>query len=124
AWMRIDVLAETREQFEAWARGQLALAAEPTEPAAARGRAIFQSSTCVNCHTVRGLGPEPRVGPDLTHLASRPTLGAGVLPNTRDDLRLWLRDVQGVKPGALMPSFSDMAEADLDALVAYLETLR
>jgi cytochrome c oxidase subunit 2 len=124
AWMRIDVLAEPREQFDAWARAQLAPAAEPAEPAARRGRAIFLGSTCVNCHTVRGVGPEPRVGPDLTHLASRPTLGAGVLPNTRADLRRWLRDVQAVKPGALMPSYADLADPDLDALAAYLESLK
>jgi cytochrome c oxidase subunit II len=124
AWMRIDVRAEPREQFEGWAREQLAPAAQPADPTAARGRAIFLSSTCVNCHTVRGVGPESRVGPDLTHLASRPTLGAGVLPNTRDDLRRWLRDVQGIKPGALMPSYPDLAGADLDALTAYLESLK
>ncbi|HEY3107988.1 MAG TPA: cytochrome c oxidase subunit II [Chloroflexota bacterium] len=124
AWMRVDMLAEPREQFDGWVLGQLAPAAEPSDAAARRGKAVFLGSTCVNCHTVRGVGPQPRVGPELTHLGSRPTIGAGIRPNTRADLRDWLRDVQAVKPGALMPSYADLAETDLDALAAYLESLK
>jgi cytochrome c oxidase subunit 2 len=124
AWMRVDVLAEPSDQFDGWVRGKLQPATAPTDLVAQRGRALFTDSTCVNCHTVRGLGPEPRVGPDLTHLASRPTLGSGVLPNTPADLQRWLRDVQGVKPGALMPSYGSLSDDDVAALTNYLGSLR
>src|SRR5207302_6247260 len=56
AWMRVEVLAEPPEQFDAWARGQVAAALEPADEPARRGKALFQSSTCVSCHTVRGAG--------------------------------------------------------------------
>ena len=124
AWMRVDMLAEPPEQFDGWVRGQLAPAAEPADPAGVRGKAVFLGNTCVNCHTVRGVGPSPRVGPELTHVGSRPTIGAGVRPNTRADLRRWLQEVQAVKPGALMPAYADLPGQDLDALAAYLESLK
>jgi len=63
------------------------------------------------------------VGPDLTHLASRGQIGAGILDNTPDNLRRWLRNPQEVKPGVEMPNFQ-FTEAQVDALTAYLETLR
>jgi cytochrome c oxidase subunit II len=63
------------------------------------------------------------VGPDLTHFASRATIGAGVAPNTPDTVRRWVLDAGSIKPGVLMPPFA-FSENDLDAMVAYLGSLQ
>ena len=80
-------------------------------------------SPCAYCHTVRGTPAGGRVGPDLTHLASRLTLAGGTLPNTRGNLAGWIVDPQGVKPGAKMPSHL-LAPNDLEALLTYLQSLK
>jgi cytochrome c oxidase subunit II len=121
AWMRLRVVAEPPDQFNAW----LAQQAAPAAPTGSRGEQVFQQNTCVACHTIRGLnGAAGTVGPDLTHLGSRATLGAGVVDNTPDNLRAWISDAQAVKPGVLMPAFSSLPPSDLDALVQYLEALK
>jgi cytochrome c oxidase subunit II len=119
AWMRIRIVAEPREQFDAWAAQQ----AGPATLAGAPGQQVFVQNTCVNCHTIRGVSAA-NVGPDLTHLGSRTTLGAGVIDNTPDNVRRWIRDASSIKPGVLMPAFADLSEAELNALVDYLEGLR
>jgi cytochrome c oxidase subunit II len=119
AWMRIRIVAEPREQFDAWAAQQ----AGPATLAGAPGQQLFVQNTCVNCHTIRGVSAA-NVGPDLTHLGSRATLGAGVIDNTPDNLHRWIRDASSIKPGVLMPAFADLSEAELNALVDYLEGLR
>jgi cytochrome c oxidase subunit II len=121
AWMRLRVVAEPPDQFTAW----LAQQAAPATPGGSRGEQVFQQNTCVACHAIRGLsGASGTVGPDLTHLGSRTTLGAGVVDNTPDNLRAWISNAQAVKPGVLMPAFSSLSPADLDALVQYLESLK
>jgi cytochrome c oxidase subunit 2 len=122
AWMRFEVIAEPEEEFEAWVRDQRRPAAEVTG-AAARGREVFETMTCVNCHAIGGRGGNPNAGPDLTHLASRRYLCARLLPNTPENLRRWLTDPQAVKRGALMPNFK-LTRGQIDDLVAYFETLK
>jgi cytochrome c oxidase subunit 2 len=78
---------------------------------------------CAGCHTVRGTDAAGQIAPDLTHVAARTTLGAGTLSNTSEHLATWIRDSQRVKPGNQMPP-NPLDPDDLDALVAYLETLR
>ena len=87
------------------------------------GAQLFLASTCVSCHTVRGTAAAGTAGPDLTHLASRATLGAGVSPNDANHLAAWVRNAQALKPGALMPSFS-LSDAQLADLVRYLGSLK
>jgi cytochrome c oxidase subunit 2 len=72
---------------------------------------------------VAGTVADGRFGPDLTHLMSRDTIAAGATPNTPQNLRLWIRDPEAIKPGSLMPAM-ELNDQDLDALTAYLETLR
>jgi cytochrome c oxidase subunit II len=121
AWMRLRVVADTPDQFNAWAQQQAA----PVAPSGSRGEQVFLQNTCVSCHTIRGLeGASGTVGPDLTHVGGRSTLGAGVVDNTSDNLRAWISDPQQIKPGVLMPAFSSLPQADLDALVQYLESLK
>jgi cytochrome c oxidase subunit 2 len=117
--MRFEVIADPPAEFEAWLVRQLAPGSTPTSEAAARGARLFNDRTCVQCHAVRGTGPLARVAPDLTHLASRTTLGAGVLTNTPDHLAAWLKDPQSIKPGCHMPSLR-LEDGDAKDLAAYL----
>ena len=123
AYMAFEVVADPPERFAAWAAHQRSEAPAPTEPRLIRGQQVFVGSTCVMCHAIEGIGANARKGPDLTHVGGRRTLAAGTLPNTPEEMRRWIRDPQSIKPGSNMPS-STLPEADLDVLVAYLESLR
>jgi cytochrome c oxidase subunit 2 len=121
AWMRLLVVAEPADQFTTWVQQQR----QPVVPTGSRGEQVFLQNTCISCHTIRGLpGASGTVGPDLTHLASRSTLGAGVINNTPANLQSWISNPQAIKPGVLMPAFGSLNAADLSALVDYLETLK
>lgn len=120
------VVAERRE-IDAWLAHQASPAAEPTTDLARRGRDVFGAHGCGACHTVRGAGaeaPDGVVGPDLTHVGSRVSLGAASLPNDVDGFRRFLSHPGRVKPGVHMPSFRMLGDDDLDALAAYLEGLQ
>ncbi len=123
AWMRFDVVAEPRADFGAWVQRQLIPELIPTSDSAARGARLFRERTCIQCHAVRGTGSVVRVAPDLTHFASRATLGAGVLTNTPDHLALWLKDPQSIKPGCHMPSLR-LEDGEAKDLATYLGGLR
>jgi cytochrome c oxidase subunit 2 len=124
AWMRIRLTGVPPQQFDAWARAQAANAAAPADAAAQRGLALFLSNTCVSCHAIRGTPANATVGPDLTHVGSRTTLGAGVLDNSPDAMRRWIADPQAIKPGARMPGFPNLSSAQVADLAAYLESLK
>ena len=121
ALMLLVVVVHPKEEFRVWVAAQRAA---PAERAAARaGRDLFSSLACVNCHSIRGTPGNGVFGPDLTHLMSRSTLGAGAVRNTRDNLRAWVKDPGAFKVGALMPAMR-LDDAQLDQLLAYLVTLR
>jgi cytochrome c oxidase subunit II len=117
------VIAESAAAFASWEAGQRASASAPADPSAAAGLAVFQKSACATCHAIRGSEALGAVGPDLTHLASRLTLAAGTLENTRGNLAGWIGNSQAIKPGNDMPVMT-IAPNDLQALLAYLETLK
>jgi cytochrome c oxidase subunit 2 len=124
AWMRILVVADEPSKFEEWQRAQLHPGQAPTSDAATRGLALFQTSTCISCHAIRGVtGADAHVAPDLTHVASRRQLAAGILENTPANMRRWLKNPQHIKPGVLMPDFN-YTDQQLDQLGTYLESLR
>jgi cytochrome c oxidase subunit 2 len=126
AWMRIAVVAEAAVDFDAWERHIREPAAAPSNAAALRGATTFRQSTCVDCHRIAGVDGASggsHAAPDLTHLADRKTLAAGVLANDRDHLVLWLEDPQRFKPESHMPSLQ-LTDAQADDLASYLETLR
>lgn len=81
-----------------------------------RGFAVFQR-TCFACHTLNGQG-DARLGPDL-NIPHNPTEYLRA-----DLLRAYIRDPQSLRrwPQARMPGFDRqaLADADLDALLAYL----
>jgi len=123
AKMAFDVVVDDPAAFEAWRRRQLAPAADPTEPTAVQGRQVFVSKACVMCHRVQGTDASATTGPDLTHIASRAHIAAGVLANSRGDLQAWVADPQGIKPGTAMPRVG-LTSDELNAVTAYLETLK
>ncbi len=123
AHMALYVTAETDDQFQHWLTAQRAAAAAPATEEERHGRDVFLSSTCTQCHTIRGTIAGARLGPDLTHVGSRGQIAAGTLPNTRGHLAGWIADSQTIKPGNHMPPNS-VAGADLQALLAYLERLK
>jgi cytochrome c oxidase subunit 2 len=122
ATMALAVTAESPESFARWAAAQRAGAAPPSTPEAQAGRVVFVRS-CGACHAVAGTDALGRVGPDLTHVASRPTIGAGALENTPANLARWITDAPAIKEGARMPAIP-LDDAELRAVVAYLRTLR
>ncbi len=121
--MHFLVIAQTADDFEAWITEQAEPAAPPADETAARGMEIFSEHGCAACHAVRGTDAVGVAGPDLTHLASRRTLGAGTVANRRGNLAGWVVDPQGIKPGNLMPP-TPLDAAELDLLLRYLEGLR
>jgi cytochrome c oxidase subunit II len=120
AKMLLRVSVDGPAEFAAWVRTQQKPAVE--DAGAIAGRRVFESNACMNCHAVGGTPADGRFGPDLTHLMSRATLAAGAAGNTRDNLRLWIQDPSAIKPGSLMPAMK-LSDADLDAVVSYMETL-
>lgn len=119
SFMQLVVVAQMPDEYEAWASGQAEDAAVADGERAQEGARLFQEFICSNCHTVRGVSEAAvEAGPDLTHLASRGTLAARAVPNTRSQLANWILDPQDVKPGANMPS-TPMTGEELDALIAF-----
>jgi len=123
AHMAFDVVAEPAADFDRWLNGQRRPADEPRSDEQRRGRDVFLTARCAACHRIRGTEAAGQVAPDLTHLASRATLGAATLPNTRGHLAGWIANSQAMKPGNQMPP-NLLAADDLLALTAYLESLR
>ena len=123
AHMALDVTVEPREQFDAWVRSQIAPAAPPTTPLAVAGHNYFMNRECSACHRIAGTPANGQVGPDLTHVASRQSIGAGTLPMGRGQLYAWVADPQGAKPGNHMP-YIGLEPQQLHSVVAYLETLK
>jgi cytochrome c oxidase subunit II len=120
AHMHLRLIVTSADEFVGWVAQQQRTAALPTTPAATEGRQIFVSQ-CGECHTVRGTSDGTR-GPDLTHLASRRTLGAGIHDFNRANLEGWTRDPQSMKPGNRMPN-APLDDREVAALVEYLEGL-
>lgn len=119
--MLLRVYVQTPEDFERWVHEQEQPAVN--DPSVAVGRAMFLAKACFACHTIRGTVAMGKVGPDLTHLMSRDTIAAGILPNTPENLRKWIRDPAAMKEGALMPKI-DITDDQLNQITAYLETLK
>jgi cytochrome c oxidase subunit 2 len=122
ARMGFEVIAEPQAQYERWRAAQIEAASDPVSQPQNRGRALVQYR-CGLCHQVRGTGAAALSAPDLTHLMSRRTLAAGVIPNTTGNLAGWIQNAQGIKPGSLMPNQYLSADQLADVL-AYLETLK
>jgi len=121
AGMLLIVTVHSREDFARWSAEQQAPARDDAGVRA--GRELFSSLSCINCHAIRGTTANGVFGPDLTHLMSRWTIGAGVIQNTPENIRAWIDDPASLKPGALMPAMK-LSPGDLDKVTAYLVSLR
>jgi cytochrome c oxidase subunit II len=121
AKMLLRVYVQSHDDFNRWIQEQR----QPSvvSDTASQGKRVFETTACINCHTVAGTTATGRFGPDLTHLMSRDTIAAGAARNTPENLRLWIRNPEAIKPGSLMPAMQ-LNEQQLDAVTAYLETLR
>jgi cytochrome c oxidase subunit II len=120
AKMLLRVIVQSRGDFDRWV-------AEQQRPAqndgnVAKGRQVFETTACVNCHTISGTNAHGKFGPDLTHLMSRETIAAGAALNNHDNLRQWIKDPEVFKPGSLMPAMQ-LDEQDLNAVTDYLLSL-
>lgn len=122
AKMLFRVVAVSQENYEAWLARMQQPAAVPAGGSAARGAEVFLEANCIQCHAIEGTNATGELGPDLTHIGSRQTIGAGILPLTRANLGGWISNPQGVKPGVKMPP-SDLSTDDFNALLDYLLTL-
>ena len=124
ALMGFVVVAHEPEAYAQWRAKQAGPAIAPAAPQLARGQAVFDANGCGACHTVRGTEYNGLAGPDLTHVGSRQSLGAGILPNNQGTLAGWISDSQGLKPGNRMPSYPVLTGADLRDVAAYLDSLK
>ena len=123
ARMAFWIVADTPEQFIAWRQNQTQTSMQPATDSQRRGQQVFLSSSCVMCHAINGTTAGANFGPNLTHVGSRNTIAAATLSNTREHLSRWIVDSQQFKPGNKMPQ-NNLGQADLDALVDYLQSLK
>jgi cytochrome c oxidase subunit 2 len=123
ALMALLAVAKPADQYEAWAVTQRRPVAPLQTESAKRGLQVFLSNGCASCHTIRGTAAAGTLGPDLTHLAARETLAAGMLPNQRGHLAGWIANARAIKPGVAMPP-STLTPNDLHSLLDFMETLR
>ena len=123
AHMALLVVARPRPEFDAWLARLNSPATQPRTDAQRRGQQAFTQGTCAACHTVRGTAATGTVGPDLSGVGARWSLGAGAAPNDAGHLGGWIANSQTVKPGNAMPP-QPVDAARLPDLIAYLESLR
>jgi len=121
AKMLLRVVVESPSEFAAWVENEKKTAVD--DPAVAEGRALFLELSCANCHTIRGTNARGTFGPDLTHLMSRQTIGAGVAENNHDNLITWINNPHIFKTGCHMPEMK-LTSKNVKTVVSYLETLR
>jgi cytochrome c oxidase subunit 2 len=121
--MAFDVIAVPRADFDAWLTRLARPPDEPPSPELREGRDLFVRLGCGVCHTVRGLA-ESRLGPDLTQVGARRTIGAGTLPGGIGNIAGWIASAQHLKPGNLMPSYDRLEGRQLRALAAYLDSMK
>jgi cytochrome c oxidase subunit 2 len=123
AKMAFTVVADLPDDFERWLSHMRGPAPAPATDSQVRGRDVVERGPCALCHSIAGTLAGGRTAPDLTHIASRSTIGAGSVPNTRGNLAGWIVDPQHIKPGNKMPA-TGLTSEELQALLDYLETLK
>ena len=124
ALMAFQAVVMEPDAFDAWLENERDTAKEPEDDLAARGKEVFLAQGCGACHAVRGTPATSRVGPDLTHVGGRTTLGAGILPPDAEAFSEWIRHTGSIKPEVEMPSYAHLTDDDLGALSHYLESLK
>lgn len=123
AHMRLTVIAETPASFQAWLANMAKPAIVPLSGRGPEGKRLFMSRGCGGCHQLRGTEATGRVGPDLTHVASRSTLAALTIANNARELTAWIEDPQAIKPGARMPDLG-LSHSEAETIASFLKELR
>ncbi|MEO1910208.1 MAG: c-type cytochrome [Paracoccus sp. (in: a-proteobacteria)] len=123
ALMAFETVVMAPDAFATWLEEQAAPASAPQGAVESRGQAIFRDEGCGACHAIRGTAFAGSVGPDLTHLASRMSLAAGIMEVEREDLMDWIAHTGDIKPEVAMPAYDWLEADELSALAAYLESL-
>lgn len=123
ALMSMYVVALEPDAYEAWLAAEAAPASEPASELGRQGMQLFLQNGCGACHAVRGTEADGTIGPDLTHVGGRLSLGAAALPNDAEAFARWIADNQHVKPGNLMPPYRNLSDDELAAIAIYLEGL-
>ena len=121
--MRAVVVALNSEEFDAWAKNQQTDAVAPTSPEAQTGQQALLVGACIGCHTINGTAAAGKVGPNLTHVASRSSIAGGLFPLSEGNIRRWLKNPPALKEGSLMPNLN-LSDAEIEALTAYLMSLK
>jgi cytochrome c oxidase subunit 2 len=123
--MLITLVVQTPDEYATWITGALAEANRLNDPATKKGRETFLSLACVGCHTVQGTIAAGKVGPDLTHIASKKTGIAGGAggPVNEENLSKWIKNPPAVKPGTLMPNLG-LSDEQIHDIVQWLLTLK
>ena len=133
AIMRMRVIAHEPADFENWVQAYRTPAPVPTDPVAAHGREVFMRSPCIACHSISGTNAIGQIGPNLTFMGDRWSVGAGVAENSVEAIAEWITNPPAVKPGARMPGIrtegggmppTGLSEADVQAIATYLFSLR
>lgn len=125
ARMLLRVYVQPREEFDRWVQTQQQTDLPPKSlsPEAAAGREVFERTACIDCHAIAGTVADGRFGPELRHLMSRETIGAGIAPNNAQSLRAWIQSPDALKPGVRMPAMG-LSDQELDEVTAYMMALR
>lgn len=121
--MRLAVNVVPPEQFELWTKNQLKAPETTSGEEARRGESLFRTRTCVQCHTIAGTTATAQIGPDLTHVSQRLTLGSCILKNNRENLAAWIMNPQQFKPGCHMPKMR-LTKEEAHDIAVYLEGLK
>jgi len=122
ALMKMELVAESPADFQAWVETQRAEAMVADSVSFAEGSQAFMRGGCIACHTVRGTIAQGVIGPDLTHVGSRRRIAAGILENTPENMERWITNSRGVKPGSLMV-VPELDDETLRSIVEYLQGL-
>ncbi|MGR3269654.1 cytochrome c oxidase subunit II [Thalassococcus profundi] len=122
--MAFEVVVVSTENYAAYLDGLETEARDADTLQRTRGRDVFIEAGCPACHAIRGVAEGARIGPDLTRVGGRASLGAGMWAMNVGNLAGWIADVQDMKPGAQMPSYNHLSGPDLRAVAHYLESLK
>ena len=119
ALMAFSVVVTEADAFNRWLADEAKAASQ-----AGRGGGLFLANGCGACHAVRGTEANGRIGPDLTRVGSRRTIGAGILDNTMENLARFITETEAIKPGSRMPSYNMLSREDAAAIASYLGSLK
>jgi cytochrome c oxidase subunit II len=124
ALMNFHVVAEKPEEFQKWVKQRQKPSSQPQTAQEKEGKKVF-AQNCMGCHAIDGAGLKGpgNKAPNLAGFSDRDKI-AGLLENNPENLNKWLHNPQNVKPGAHMPAIDFLKKKDLDALEAYLESLK